>query len=498
LKAQNNNQICKPVETSIVTLKRIAKHSLKADDEKRKIGMVDSAGLEEEVVNILEQIPMERTPEKKPDVSYNNLTSDVSLPQEMTDDDVDPMHGLNQTDVTPLNDNDVTVILKILQGSKRHKWQDTTPETMTEILGSAEKMNKELTGMELNEISKYINIKVKKFGLVIRQNLRKGEKINAICSYVGHSSRVVVPIKRRRSKSIKSLKGLCIAELQKRSYAKEAIAVAYATCVWPCYKDKWFKTATIDPNITIEFRDCFGETTGSAEFSPVYSPEYMPDRNQLEFHVMDGTHIRTNVKSKLIRDGLENIRISAWKTVAATGETMLAPAMLEIQHDGKIMHQQSDSYVRTMFSRDVEDAMRSNGDLEEASFCRLFREWHEAEDKAVIPAQERCERSLRLRDWLMNSYGADRFPPPTQYIKGIPRITYEGLVCSIDAHILLYAVVKGGTYNWRSVSTLVAENFMGELAERSQNNHGVPSGNTLPSDMSKISELHAMRLKPDR
>ncbi|KAH3844940.1 hypothetical protein DPMN_087206 [Dreissena polymorpha] len=68
--------------------------------------------------------------------------------------------------------------------------------------------------------------------------------------------------------------------------------------------------------------------------------------------------------------------------------------MLEVQHDGKIMHQQSDPFVRTMFSEDVERVMQTNIDLVEAKFCRLFREWHDAEDKASIPAEERVKRSL--------------------------------------------------------------------------------------------------------
>ena len=87
---------------------------------------------------------------------------------------------------------------------------------------------------------------------------------------------------------------------------------------------------------------------------------------------------------------------------------------------------------------------------------------------------------------------------PTMYVRGIPRVTFEGLVCSIDAHILLYAFVKSGTYNWRSVSTLVAENFMGELAECARANNGVPNGQMIRYDMGKISQLHAIRLNPNR
>ena len=84
------------------------------------------------------------------------------------------------------------------------------------------------------------------------------------------------------------------------------------------------------------------------------------------------------------------------------------------------------------------------------------------------------------------------------YIKGIPREIYEGLLCSIDTHLLIYALAKGSCYNWRTVSTLVADNFMRELAERSPYSHGVPSGITLSLEMAKISELHSMRMKPDR
>ncbi|KAH3857124.1 hypothetical protein DPMN_099724 [Dreissena polymorpha] len=65
------------------------------------------------------------------------------------------------------------------------------------------------------------------------------------------------------------------------------------------------------------------------------------------------------------------------------------------------MHQKSDPFVGTMFSEDVELVMQTNGDLEEAHICRLFREWHDTEDKAGIPPEERVKRSLSFIDWLM-------------------------------------------------------------------------------------------------
>ena len=187
---------------------------------------------------------------------------------------------------------------------------------------------------------------------------------------------------------------------------------------------------------------------------------------------MDGMYIRTNIKSKLIRSGLGNTKVTAWRKIAYSGKTCLAPAMLETPKDGKIMHQQSDYYVRIMFCEDVEQELEANGDAKEVQFCRLFREWHEAEDLPGLKEIERCKRSLSLKEWLLDGNKFDSFPPRSMYIKGIPRVTYEGLLCSIDTHFLLYALVKGSCYR-RTVSTLVAENFMGELAERSANSHGV-------------------------
>ena len=293
---------------------------------------------------------------------------------------------------------------------------------------------------------------------------------------------------------VKTLLDMCKKVVNSKQYPKNVLAVTYCQTMWPVYLRTFFENATVTETVEIV---C--ETTGNTfSFNPVYKPEHSRERNQLEVRVMDGTHIRTNIKSKLIRNGLDNVKLAAWKKVAIAKKSVLPVAMLEVQDDGKIMHQQSDSFVRTMFSEAVEEEMLKNGDQNEALFCRLFREWHEAEDMPGLTAFERCNRSLALRDWLLDGYNFHIFPSPTMYVKGIPRVTFEGLVCSIDAHLLLYAMVKEGTYNWRSVSTLVAENFMGELAENAETNNGVPNGIMLKRDMAKISQLHAMRMKPDR
>jgi len=114
--------------------------------------------------------------------------------------------------------------------------------------------------------------------------------------------------------------------------------------------------------------------------------------------VMNGTHMRTNIKSKLIRTGLDNISVKPWKDVAMSGKTNLPLAMLDIHTNGKIMHHQSDPRVRTMFSEEVEKELINQGSTAEATFRRLLREQHKAEDKPGLSARERVQRSLRFRE----------------------------------------------------------------------------------------------------
>lgn len=83
----------------------------------------------------------------------------------------------------------------------------------------------------------------------------------------------------------------------------------------------------------------------------------------------------------------------------------------------------------------------------EAEFCRLLRKWFEAEDETSIPAVGRCRRRMDLRQWLLKDYKIGTFPPPTRYVRGIPIITFEGLVTHIGRKIQLYSFVPKEMYN---------------------------------------------------
>ena len=235
-------------------------------------------------------------------------------------------------------------------------------------------------------------------------------------------------------------------------------------------------------------------------FRPVYTPECVDinDKQFLQVKCLDGHHIRTNIRSKLCKDGTADLKRQAWLDVAKSKKTDLSIAIVDVNRDGKILDQQNDKYVRTMFSDRVEEELANMGYNTEATCTRLLRGWYEAEDPPGIAAEEWCTRALALRKWFLLGYSFDEFPPPGMHVKGFPKVTYEGMVCSIEAHLYMYELCKSGTFNWRSVSTLVAENFFSEVSEMEHHNNGVPSGDSFRRNMTVITGLHAVRLQPNR
>ncbi|CAC5420694.1 unnamed protein product [Mytilus coruscus] len=74
---------------------------------------------------------------------------------------------------------------------------------------------------------------------------------------------------------------------------------------------------------------------------------------------------------------------------------------LKVSHGEDLIDKQSDAIAEETFSLKVEATMIRLGHTKEAAFCRLIREFYEAEDDPGITASERCYRRINLRDWLL-------------------------------------------------------------------------------------------------
>ena len=428
----------------------------------------------------------------------NEGTKEDHMNSSLSTADADNVGGITvakntQTFTYTLTDNDRTCIRTMLMNSNRKKNRFTheTLEHVDKLFESADAMGK-LTDPELKNIIDYINIQVKGKGKELSSKGRKGNKINEICKILGIQSLSIdsIRIVKRKVKSSKALKDLAKASI--KMFSKNVLDAIYASYKWPHAKQMWLAEVPLGDSITVQ-------DTGYS-FTPLYSPETVMNngKEMLQVKCLNGHHIRTNIRAKLCKDGTENLRKQAWLDVAKTKKTKLSLAMIEVNKDGKILDQQSDRYVRTMFCEDVEKELHCLGYEAESEFTKLFRQWHEAEDLPGILAVERCRRALALREWLLKGVNVEDFPPPGMYIKGFPKVTFEGLVCSIEAHIYMYGLCLNGTYNWRSMSTLVAENLFGEVSEMESHNNGVPSGDSFRRNLAVMAGLNAVRLKPDR
>ena len=93
--------------------------------------------------------------------------------------------------------------------------------------------------------------------------------------------------------------------------------------------------------------------------------------------------------------------------------------------------------------------------MHEALFVRLVRNWFKACDELGMSTDERVNHLWAFYAYLTKDIEFDKFPGYGQYVKGIPVITYAGILQNISVCLSLYKIAKCKTYNPRSISSLV-------------------------------------------
>jgi hypothetical protein len=206
-------------------------------------------------------------------------------------------------------------------------------------------------------------------------------------------------------------------------------------------------------------------------------------------------HLITNCRIKVCKDGFHERKISksAWIEVARENQTNL-----KVPHVEDLVDKQSDAIAKETFSIDVERAMRRLSYVKEAQFCKVIREFYEAEDEPGIEATERCQRRLNLREWLLEGVNFCCFPPYGSHIRGVPNIMFQCFLTNIDRRIQLFPYVKSGIYNVRSLGSLEIENFFGEFQDLDPKGSGVIKAEEIPSALESASQLISTRLMPNR
>jgi hypothetical protein len=183
------------------------------------------------------------------------------------------------------------------------------------------------------------------------------------------------------------------------------------------------------------------------------------------------------------------LKKEAWHTVAEQNSDILNKALVV-----DLIDKQNNAYALKVYSVEVENAMRKLGFHNEAEFCNIIRSWYAAEDEPGISAIERAMKRLRMKDYLLENIDFGVFPAFWKDVKGFPKVWFEGILQRIDTTLQLYLIA--GSYNQRSVSSLVNETFFGELSEMEPTRLGCPKAVAIPRLMASVTELLHYRCDP--
>ena len=212
-----------------------------------------------------------------------------------------------------------------------------------------------------------------------------------------------------------------------------------------------------------------------------YFPERSTARQQIEFRTLDYTHQLTNLRSIVCRKGIENVRRSEFARICNEFPSILSKAIVEGECD-----KQCASMAIKLFSEDVERKLTENNAVHEALFVKLVRNWYKACDQRGMSADDRVNNLWAFYAYLSKDIAFDMFPAYTQYVKGIPFITYCGIMQNISARLSLYSKAKCSTYNHRSISSLVCESFFSTVSSKDPGKTGCPRSVDIPKMMSDM------------
>ena len=194
---------------------------------------------------------------------------------------------------------------------------------------------------------------------------------------------------------------MCKVILESPFYYKAALNVIYSKILWPAYFKEWKDSSHI-----IHGMSGFSDTWYSVR-------EFSLKRKRLEHKVWDGTHLVTNMRRVVCTEGTDLLSKNAWLAASQYRTVKLKYAMVTDLPD-----KQDKGFAITTFS-EVEDAMIKENYHKEAKFCRLLRNWWEAEDEPGIPAMERLKSRLELRQYVLANVDSGDFLPFTDYVKGM-------------------------------------------------------------------------------
>ena len=264
--------------------------------------------------------------------------------------------------------------------------------------------------------------------------------------------------------------------------SKDVLLICLCQDKWPHYYRQWAEKSPVKKVIV---KGC--------EIQNYFSQPKVDLNGKVRFHFTDACHILTCLRTKICTTGISGLRKIAWEKAAKSKDTRLNVAIVL-----ECIDKQSVAFAKRVFGEDVEIYMDSHGFQSEARFIKLVRQWFEAEDDSGITSTDRCLRRLNLRYYLLHNVNFGKFPPQTQYIKGIPSVTYEALLVHIERKLQIYGHIPSRSYNVRSLGTQEVEQFFSTMRDLDPSGLGTPKPDDIPDMMATAAWLDNIRMDPSR
>ena len=322
---------------------------------------------------------------------------------------------------------------------------------------------------------------------IFQKSTSKFEKVTRLIRNLGQHCAPVknsIPVTHQP----KSLLLLAKKGLLDKMYPKIMLCIVVAKCKIKSEMQHWERRSTIPTILQIE-----NENEEVYFEHKIYSyPNYSAIRNQVEHRCTDPGHTLANIRSQISRHGYDYVSTDAFAQISTSNHEVLPRSIVLDQLD-----KQSIPIAKRFFSTEVESVLSSNDNIEEANFVKLVRNWFESCDERGITTFERLYNLQRMYNFLDAKLDYTDFPPPTQYIEGMPVQTYECIMQGISTRMALYAS-SDLPINQRSISTLAVESFFSQLTQMEFTGLGCPKSVDIPRLITHVTELNNVRHDANR
>ena len=193
--------------------------------------------------------------------------------------------------------------------------------------------------------------------LGIKLNGSKLQKANLFGFILGHSD--LIHPKRPKAK-LKSLQELACDEI-KLSVPMEVLRVVLAQFNFRIMLPLWMDRSPVPI--------CYEIPIEPDTFDVFSYPEFCAKWQQLEPRIIDPSHVLTNLRVHSTQKGILGCDPKAFLRVSDKDNNVLSRGLIV---GDPILDQRSVPFARKIFSSDVEDIMKKNGDLKEANLVKLI------------------------------------------------------------------------------------------------------------------------------